>query len=110
MILQNRMIMGQNFLTQIAEGANVILQISATDLKEVVKAFYHEEKERTEEAISRHREQPTLSRKEAAEKLGVTLTTLWHWQKSGYLKPVKIGTKVMYRPCDIENLLNSKFD
>lgn len=97
--------MGQKFLTQIAEGANVILQISVDDLKEVVKAFYHEEKERTEEAISRHREQPTLTRKEAAKKLGVTLTTLWHWQKSGYLTPVKIGTKVMYRPTDVDELL-----
>ena len=97
--------MGQNLLKQVGEGANIILQISADDLKEVVKAFYHEEKERTEEAISRHREQPTLTRKDAAKKLGVTLATLWHWQKSGYLTPVKIGTKVMYRPSDVDELL-----
>lgn len=97
--------MGQKILTQVSEGTAVILQISANDLKEVIQAFYHEEKERTEEAINRHRELPTLTRKETAEKLGVTLTTLWHWQKSGYLTPVKIGTKVMYRPSDVDELL-----
>lgn len=37
-----------------------------------------------------------LSREEAADKLGVNLSTLWRWNKDGYLPCVKIGSKVKY--------------
>lgn len=92
-------------MNQVSGFGNPIFQISLNDLKEVVKDLYQEERKRTEDAINAHRERPTLTRKETAKMLGVTLATLWQWAKSGYLTPVKIGTKVMYRPSDVENLL-----
>lgn len=99
----------QNIISQLSEGgANVILQVSADDLKEVMRTFYQEEKARTEEAIQKHREQPTLSRKDVSKQLGVSLATLWQWAKSGYLVPVKIGTKVLYKATDVEEILNQK--
>ena len=97
--------MERNILNQIASGGNFVIQISAQDLKEVVSEMYQDERNRTENAIAKHREKPTLTRKEAADILGVTLSTLWQWAKSGYLVPVKIGSKVMYRPSDIEELM-----
>lgn len=87
---------------------NPIIQISLNDLKEVIKELYQEERERTEQAIKANRERPTLTRKETAKMLGVSLQTLWEWSKSGYLTPVKIGTKVMYRPTDVEELLTKQ--
>ncbi len=87
---------------------NPILQISLDDLREVVKDLCQEERSRIEEAIKAHREHPVLSRKETAEMLGVTLSTLWQWDRTGYLTPVKIGSKVMYRPQDVEEVLLSK--
>ena len=95
-------------MNQLMGLGNPIIQISLNDLKEVVKDLYEEERKRTEEAISAHRERPTLTRKETAKMLGVTLSTLWQWTKSGYLVPVKIGTKVMYRPTDVEAMLAKK--
>lgn len=97
--------MERNILNQIASGGNFVIQISAQDLKDVVSEMYQEERNRTENAIAKHREKPTLTRKEAADILGVTLSTLWQWGKSGYLVPVKIGSKVMYRPSDVEELM-----
>ncbi len=88
--------------------SNVILQVSASDLKQIVSEMYHDEKARTEEALRNQRELPTLSRTEAAKALGVSLTTLWHWANDGYLKPVKIGNKVMYKAIDIDNILQKK--
>ena len=87
---------------------NPIFQISLNDLKEVVKDLYEEERKRTEDAINAHRERPTLTRKETARMLGVTLATLWQWAKSGYLTPVKIGTRVMYRPSDVDAMLTKQ--
>ena len=100
--------MEQNFLSQFSQGSNVILQVSADDLRNVMRDFYNEEKERTEEAIRKHREIPNIDRKEASKILGVSLATLWHWAKSGYLTPVKIGTKVLYKASDIEEIMTTK--
>ncbi len=42
-----------------------------------------------------------ISKKDVMEGLGVSHTTLWKWQKRGYLMPVKVGKKVYYRREDI---------
>ena len=100
--------MATNTINQSLGIGNPIIQISLNDLKEVVKDLYEEERKRTEDAINAHRERPTLTRKETARMLGVTLATLWQWAKSGYLIPVKIGTKVMYRPSDVDAMLTKQ--
>lgn len=100
--------MESNLLIHLSRLGNPILQISLNDLREVVKDLYHEERKRTEEAICAHREHATLTRKQTAKMLGVSLSTLWQWAKSGYLTPVKIGTKVMYRPSDVEATLTKQ--
>jgi len=97
--------MENKFLNTLTGNNPVILQVSASDLKELVKNMYAEEQQRLSDAIAKHREKPTLSRKETAKMLGVTLTTLWQWAKGGYLVPVKIGTKVMYKASDVDAIL-----
>ena len=85
-----------------------MLVISAADLKNAMSEIWDTHTAQTAEAISRHRERPTMTREDAAKALNVTLTTLWRWAKTGYLVPVKIGTKVLYRASDIDALLNRK--
>lgn len=43
-----------------------------------------------------------LTREATAKRLGVDVSTLWRWDRSGYLKPVRIGRAVRYRLSDIE--------
>ena len=83
----------------------VIIAITTDQLKEAMAYFYEESQERTQKAIEANKEKPTITREEAAEMLNVTVQTLWRWAKSGYLTPVKIGTKVLYRYSDIEKML-----
>lgn len=45
-----------------------------------------------------------ISKKEAMLGFGVSHTTLWKWQKIGYLVPVKVGKRVYYKRTDIEKL------
>ena len=45
-----------------------------------------------------------ISKKDAMIGFKVSHTTLWKWQKSGYLTPVKVGKRVYYRREDIKNL------
>ena len=48
-----------------------------------------------------------ITRKEAARLLHVNYTTLWRWNKQGYLRSRKIGGRhVMYKYSDVMALLN----
>lgn len=96
-------------IQQIAAGTpGVMIVVNAADLKTAVAAMCREHQEQTAKAIAAHRERPTMSRAQVMETLGVSASTLWQWGKSGYLAPVKIGTKVMYRPTDIDRILQAK--
>ena len=43
-----------------------------------------------------------LTREATAKRLGVDVSTLWRWDRAGYLKSVRIGRAVHYRLSDIE--------
>ena len=48
--------------------------------------------------------QKYISVKEAIKLLNVSRTTLWHWNKTEYLKAYHIGKAVVYKIQDINNL------
>ena len=48
-----------------------------------------------------------VSKREAMQQFGVCETTLYLWGKKGYLKPVKVGNRVMYRTDDINRIIGS---
>ena len=50
-----------------------------------------------------------LTAKETEGFLKTTPTTLYRWEKSGYLVPVRIGKKRMYRIEDLEKILSGKY-
>lgn len=82
-------------------GANVQLVINALDLKEAFLQWNEEMKQ--SEPVQK--EEGYLTAKETADKLGVDLSTLWRWDRSGYLKKIKVGNKVRYRESDIRKLM-----
>lgn len=45
-----------------------------------------------------------ISKKDVLTGFAISHTTLWKWQKSGYLTPVKVGKKIYYRREDIKSL------
>ena len=49
-----------------------------------------------------------LTSKETAEFLKVDPSTLIRWNKSGYLVPVRVGSRKMYRIEDLEAILQGK--
>ena len=52
-------------------------------------------------------EERFLTRKETARLLHVNYTTLWRWNKQGYLRSRKVGGRhVMYKYSDVMALLN----
>ena len=51
-----------------------------------------------------------LSREKTSERLNVDLSTLWRWEKAGYLLPVRIGRAVYYKISDIESRERGEVD
>lgn len=49
-----------------------------------------------------------LDVKQTCDILQVDRSTLWRWDKTGYLKPYRIGGKVRYRLSDINKLLSGE--
>ena len=45
---------------------------------------------------------------EAALRLGVSRSTLWRWDKEGYLTKIKRGKKNTYRLSDVERIINGE--
>ena len=49
-----------------------------------------------------------LTAKETAEFLKVDISSLYRFEKSGYLMPIRVGKKRLYRIEDLENILQGK--
>ena len=77
------------------------LVINAIDLKEAFLQWNAEMMRPSQDS----REESYLSAQETADKLGVDVSTLWRWDKSGYLKKLKIGNKIRYRESDVLKLM-----
>lgn len=81
----------------IQSGANTLLIVTPADLKEfamsVVSEFVN---------AAPQTEEKQYSRKEFANRKGVTIETLWRWEKKGLLKGTRVGQKVYYRDSDLK--------
>lgn len=88
------------------EGLKVMVTLSLNDLKELYKevARASERKANEQAALSKRHTPTTLTRVEVMKCLHVSPSTLWRWEKDGYLIPQRVGRKVYYRRADIERL------
>lgn len=95
-----------NIKNLIATGANITLTIYLQDLIEFHREVIDDTKRKLEQEIIENKAEKYIDRKRVKELLDVDDTTLWRWNKRGYLKCIKIGGKVRYAMSDIKKLLN----
>ncbi len=98
-------------VTEVRKGkGNVSLTLTDTGVVAFAKAFLQAMKEEVSVANNSSKklypgnDPEMISKKDIMEGLGISHTTLWKWQKLGYLVPVKVGRKVYYRRADIIKL------
>ncbi len=87
----------------IKSGANVSITVSALELKEFLLSLISERDEEKRKHIPVP--ETYLTQEEVATKLRVDKSTLWRWDKSGYLTKVRVGGKVRYRLSDVTKLM-----
>ena len=74
--------------------------MSAEELTEIIE----EAVQKAIASVTPEKKEMPLSREAAARRLNVDLSTLWRWDRNGFLKPVKIGRAVYYREYDLDRL------
>ncbi len=90
-----------NIKELLSSDAHVAIMVTPADLKEFATSIINEVlAAKTEQKPA----EEYLSPDETALQLGVSKNTLWRWGKSGYLVPVKIGRKIVYKQSQINEI------
>ncbi|MEA4886374.1 MAG: helix-turn-helix domain-containing protein [Bacteroides graminisolvens] len=90
----------------IKSGANVSITVGTNDLLQFADHLIRLTKEELESSLLAKKQEKYLRPKEASRVLQVDLSTLWRWAKNGYLTPVELGGKRLYKQSDIDAILN----
>lgn len=107
---ENELLMSQ-LISEIRKNPDHIsLTITGTGLMELIKAvqqvIYEEINE--EKANQQDSDIELITKQDVIDKLHVSSTTLWIWEKRKYLVPVKIGRRIFYKRRDVNNLMGGK--
>lgn len=101
-----------DLMTMAKSFPELTVTIRLRDLLEANEALVRKVRSEAERERSRRDRQAGdhLVRKEDARAIlgNPDPSTLWRWEKAGYLTPVKIGVKVFYRRSDIDQIIMSK--
>jgi predicted DNA-binding transcriptional regulator AlpA len=89
-------------------NASVKLEVSGEDLLEFSNELINRAKSELAAQEAKAHEEKYLTKDEVKRICEVCDATLWHWNKKGYLKTVKIGSKVRYRQSDVRKIFESR--
>ncbi|MFR9585637.1 MAG: helix-turn-helix domain-containing protein [Rikenellaceae bacterium] len=89
-------------------GANVKLEISGEDLLAFSNDLINRAVAELSVLATTTKQEVFYTKKEVLEICNVCDTTLWHWNKRGYLKTIKVGSKVRYRKSDVDKVLGTE--
>ncbi len=96
-------------LSELAEAFPTMqVTINVRDLLKANRELVTETVKALEQKLTDTAAETYPSADKVAEMLSVSKPTLWRWEKSGYLVPVRIGGKVRYKMSDIKQLLKER--
>lgn len=90
------------------EKANIRFEINGEDLLVFSNDLINRAKNELSIEIAEARKERYLTKAEVMEICDVCDATLWHWNRKGYLKSIKMGNKVRYRLSDIQSILGEQ--
>lgn len=89
----------------IKKDANITLAISINDLRDWHREVIQSTKREIEDAVISDKSETYPTAKQVSEILGVDLSTLWRWEKRGYLVPANVGGKRRYKMSEVKQIL-----
>jgi hypothetical protein len=101
---KNIFIMNLNNLLE--SGNNITVSVSLVDLKEFAAVLIDNTKKELELVVISDKAETYPSPKQVCEILDVDLSTLWRWNKRGYLCSSEVGGKRRYKMSEVKAILN----
>jgi excisionase family DNA binding protein len=90
------------------ESANIQIVVSLKDLNAYSSNLIEKAKKELEASVLSDKAEIYLTVNQVAEILNVDLSTLWRWNKKGYLKTIEIGGSRRYKMSAVKAMLNGK--
>lgn len=87
-------------------NANISLIITLDDLRTFSNELIQSTKKELEAEVMAQQNESYLTRLETCDFLKVDQSTLHRWSKRGYLMPVEMGGRRLYRKSDLQRILN----
>lgn len=87
-----------NYRDLLSSGANVSVTLKLEDLRKILEEALGSLKQEPKDSTS----QEFLSRKEVLNILKIDSSTLWSWEKTGYIKSFPFGGRKRYKLVDVE--------
>lgn len=93
-------------------SSGIMIQIAGPEVISILEAFYQKGRDDSErdlrESIAQQQAEEYITKAEAMKLLGKSETTLWKWNRKGYLKCVKRGGTIMYSRASVLEIINGK--
>lgn len=86
-------------------GSNVSFNVNAHELRAFADYLIRSTKEEFEDINAAKSVEEYITPNDVCKKLRVTRPTLWRWANNGYLVPVEIGGKRLYKKSEIDIIL-----
>ncbi len=90
----------------IQTGANINVTISLDDLRTFSNELIQQTKTDLEAVVNAELAETHLTTNQVSDYLGVNLSTLWRWAKRGYIVPIEVGGKRLYKMSEVKAILN----
>lgn len=85
-----------------------IIMLSENELEEKLRNIVADFYQQVRKDIEKQTSESLLTATTVCKILEVDKSTLWRWEKRGYLYPIRIGCKIRYRRSDIDKMINEK--
>lgn len=86
----------------------MVISVKVGDLIEANSILLENAKAELEQRLADASAETYLSTEKVREMLSVSVTTLWRWEKRGYLVPISYGGQKRYKRSDIEKILEGE--
>lgn len=89
-------------------NANVKVEVNGEDLLTFSNELINRAKTELSADYAEAQKEKYITKEEVKAICHVCDATLWHWNRKGYLKTIKVGNKVRYRQSDIRKILGER--
>ena len=94
-----------NLQDLLQSGNNITVAITLKDLKEFASILIEHTKMQLIDDIISDKAETYPTPKQVSEILNVNLTTLWRWNKQGYLTNYEVGGKRRYKMSEVKKII-----